>query len=383
MTATRAISKTSPVNGAVFTANMADTVNTMFGYLAGVAVTPAGTNAYTFTLEITTGFTGPTDGMTVSVKIPNTNTGAVTFNVASTGAKAVVQANGDAFVGGEIEGGTVYTFVFLESDDEWRIQSIGSGSSSSGSGLPFTRFELFTTTGAWSFTAPYDCDVMVIAQGAGGSGGATEGSTNRRASGGGAGSQAVAQRAMSSGDEISGVVGAGGAAAVATSVSDNGNAGGTTTVTSSDISIAISAAGGDGGEAGGAVTMTGGVGGTATGGDRNYSGGAAGDVTGGAPSQSGGGAPPFFADGVDADDQTTTGAGLGAEAATDVVGNPYLNPASIPDGGDALSTTGNSTLDAVGRGAGSGGVHRTDSGTRNGYPGGDGWVLVWYTEATS
>lgn len=67
------------------------------------AATDAGAGNYLLTLS--NGPSSYVDGMVVFVKWPVTNSGAVTLNVNSLGAKSVVSAKGNALVGGELIGG--------------------------------------------------------------------------------------------------------------------------------------------------------------------------------------------------------------------------------------------------------------------------------------
>lgn len=170
MTSKRNISKTAPVSGATFTADVADTVNALSAYLGGNAVTVAGTNTITCTIDITSGFTGPGDGMLLAIDPANDNTGAVTLNIASTGAKAVVNADGTALSGGELETGTLYLLFFVSADDHWRIVSAQAQEAAA---TPTSRIlaesDLIVDTGAasadgtdgrsfastaWNYTAP-------------------------------------------------------------------------------------------------------------------------------------------------------------------------------------------------------------------------------------
>lgn len=366
MTSKRNISKASPVSGATFTADVADTVNALSAYLGGNAVTVAGTNTITCTLDITSGFTGPGDGMLLTIEPAVTNTGAVTLNVASTGAKAVVDSAGDALTGGELVAGSVYLLFFVSADDHWRIAG-GASSSASTSNASFSLLSAHTATGAWSFTAPHDCRALIIAHGAGGSGG-----SGTRSSGGGGGGMAVAERAMSSGDVISGIVGAGGAGVSST---NNGNAGANTTVSSGDISISISAAGGSGGLADNTNPVAGASGGAATGGDQNFTGGDSGNSPGGSEN-SGGGSGCAFEDGVDSITGASTTTAGGYVSHDPIVRIPWFDIGFTSGAPLCGSDAGGGV--AGGRGAGSGAINSGTSGA-----GGDGFVIIWYTQAAT
>lgn len=385
MSTNRAISSASPVSGVTFTKDVADQVNKISGYLAGVAVTPSGTNTYTFSIEITTGFTGPADGMGVTVKVPNTNTGAVQFNVASTGNKTVTKANGDAFTGGELVSGTIYTFVFLESDDEWRL--VGSGGSASAN-YPFLYIDVFDTAGADTWIAPWDCDALFICVGAGGSGARAEGAS-ATASGGAAGGYSEKFVAnISSGDEAAVTVGAGGASVGGASGSADGNDGGSSSVSSTDFSLSLSCSGGEGGNAAGGAAA---IGGSATGGDVNNKGGDSGACSG--ASGSGGGAVGIFGEGNASEDATNTATvGATAVASTYPAVKPWLNLSGVGGGQQGGAFCGGGGAYSIGGGAdtvggnggigGGGGGANTDTGTGSSATsgnGGDGCVIVIYT----
>lgn len=61
------------------------------------------------------------DGMMADLVTANTNTGAVTLNVQSLGAKAVVDNTGSALAAGDIVAGSLYHLIFLSGSDHWRI----------------------------------------------------------------------------------------------------------------------------------------------------------------------------------------------------------------------------------------------------------------------
>lgn len=390
MSQNRAISKASPVSGATFTADAADTVNYLSSLSGGVGVTPAGTNAYTMDLDVDTGFSGPSGGMQLSFKIPNTNTGACTINIEGTGAKALVQVNGDAFVGGELVAGTLVTCLFLGgADDEWRLISARSAGSSNN--FPLLNVDVFDAPGVDTWTAPWDCDALFICIGAGGGGRATQDNT---APGGGAGGFCDKFiQGISSGDEAAIVVGEGGARAVVSIGNADGGDGGTSSVTSTDFTIGLSAGGGTGGGAGGA-----GAGGAATGGDNNHTGGDGG--TTGGKAAGGGGAVGVFGDGNDG--QSGAVAGYGATCAPGSIRvHPWLNTLGAGGDGDATGGQGNAgdplcggggaTVNAGsatdtfggngGTGAGGGGAACSSGAGSDAYSGfgGDGLVMVIYT----
>lgn len=130
---------------------------------------------------------------------------------------------------------------------------------------------LFTSSGSW--TALYDCRVLVSIGGGGGSGGARS-SAPATASGGGAGGFSQKLIRLTAGDVLSFTVGAGGAKVNGNS---NGVAGGTTTLTGPSISL--TANGGAGGLQAANAGVSGVAGGTASGGMINNTGGRSGSIS--------------------------------------------------------------------------------------------------------
>lgn len=390
MSQNRAISKASPVSGATFTADAADTVNYLSSLSGGVGVTPAGANAYTMDLDVDAGFTGPSSGMLLSFKVPNANNSACTIDVENTGTKAFVKINGDAFSGGELVAGTLVTCLFLGgADDEWRL--ISTRSTDAIGNYPLIYFEAFSAPGSDTWTAPWDCDALFICIGAGGSGRVSDVAP---AHGGGAGG--FAQKfiqGISQNETASVVVGEGGEGVSVSNGSVDGNDGGSSTVSSTDFTLSLSCAGGEAG------TSTGpGDGGTGTGGDENHTGGNGGTATGN--SAAGGGAVGVFGAGNNGGD--TAGNNEAADGASVIrpvpLSHPYLdtngdgsdgaysasvvassrNASPLCGSGGAMSGAAVSISSGnAGTGAGSGGAFQGSDATSG--DGGDGLVLVAYT----
>jgi hypothetical protein len=78
---------------------------------ANYAVDTGTANAYAFITAISA--PAYVDGLRVSVKIANTNTGASTLNYNTLGIKNVVLQNGSALSGGELQAGGVYDFEYI------------------------------------------------------------------------------------------------------------------------------------------------------------------------------------------------------------------------------------------------------------------------------
>lgn len=361
MTATRNISKIGPISGQTHVDTMADTVNELVKYVAGNAISPSGTNALSFTIGLMNGLTGIPDGLELDIIHPLSNTGPMTLEITGTGtgAKAARKPDGTAFSGGEIIGGTSYKWKFWGSEDHWRL--VGTvNASGAGAKYPLVFTRIFATPGAWTWTAPWDCDVDVVCLGAGG-GGTRGGGASNHNSAGGAGGMCRKFTFMNSGDVISGAVGAGGA---------EGTAGGTTTVTSTDIAISMSASGGGGGIASGGTTpVAGGAGGTASGGDVNYTGGAGFSTTAGGNNNRGaGGAPGLTGTGI------TGGPGSNNPTYANNTGVDVV-PFSYGENDGGAGGNDNSNADNGGKGAGGG----STTGSGNAGVGGNGFVVVRYS----
>jgi hypothetical protein len=111
-------------SGADWTSDTRDSVVALWALELGNLVGVAGTNSVTATALVSTGLLALSDGMKAVLVPAATNTGAVTLNVGSLGAKAVTDADGDALEAGALVAGTSYLLIFLADSDQWRV--IGS-----------------------------------------------------------------------------------------------------------------------------------------------------------------------------------------------------------------------------------------------------------------
>ncbi len=366
MTANRNISDVGPRTGQDVLTEFANTSNALANYVGGNAISPIDTNAYKFTIDVMTGLSGIPDGFELDIIIPNTNTNAVTFEItgSGTGTKAVKKSDGTAFSGGELVAGTAYRFKFWGgSNDHWRAAGVVSQSAAT-TYLPLVHPESFTTAGAWSWTAPWDCDVLVIFWGAGGSGARTGNNDDNVSGAAGAG---LGKKFISvlSGNTLSGVVGAPGAAVVTGST--DGNNGGNTTATSSDVTLNCTATGGQGGNYDASGDAAGALGGTSTGGDVNFTGGNS-----------------AIADGVGSNNGRTTGGGStgiekdGVASVLTIGGSNNVGPVAVPGLADKFDGTDGASISdsaAAEYGAGSGAANQGgESGA-----GGLGGVIILYS----
>lgn len=267
MPITRAIVTTG--TGAELAADLKDTVNHIFGKHLGRLISVAGTNSITATVETTTGFSGLSNGAR-AVLIPAAgNTGAVTLNIAGTGAAPVRTSEGDALAAGDLVAGRAIEIEYNSTEGAWRVLgAVASQAAVATAEIPppyvFVREYLANGT----FTAPFDCYVNIWAFGGGGGGA-------KRASGrigsGAAGATCIKRDVfLTSGAALSISIGAGGDGPSGAGASNGGN-GGATTV-SGDGGVNMSAGGGAGGAQADSGTVAGAAGGTATGGDINITG---------------------------------------------------------------------------------------------------------------
>lgn len=269
---------------------------------------------------------------------------------------------------------------------------------------------IYEYTSSGTLTAAEDCQAMIVAVGAAGSGGAVRSSSSASATGGAAGGIAILETPLVAAQALTITPGTGGAARTTTSGSLAGNPGTATTVVDGG-SINISAGGGNGGNAG-AGAQAAAAGGTATGGDFNFTGGASGS-TSGVNMATGGGAVGLTGTGNASGNRTsagaTGGAGVGTASSTNSLtgglapvlisallglnvtqsaggtgvsaagtaanGGPFAGGGAAYEGGTGSATGGDGGL-----GAGGGAAFVNTSGTATSGKGGNGFVVVFLTK---
>lgn len=127
MTATRDVGDLSVYpggkSGEDWTGDTRDSLLALWSNIAGLLQSVAGTNAITASLLLGTGFSALGNGMVAILEPANSNTGAVTLDINSTGAKSVRDNTGTVLSAGDLVAGSTYLIVFLASDDHWRILS--------------------------------------------------------------------------------------------------------------------------------------------------------------------------------------------------------------------------------------------------------------------
>jgi hypothetical protein len=288
-----------------------------------------GTNTVTAAATPTAIFHEYRDGQQFMLKPAADNTGAVTLNINSIGAKAIVSPAGAALVAGSLTTSAVYIVVYSSIDDQFQL--VGS-SSDSGGGTP-DDYVAFTATGSFA-KADYPgarC-FEVICQGPGGSGSTADYSNGNGGGGGGAGGQAI--KVFNPAD-------------LADSITVTINS---TKAEFTHTTAVVGNAGSNG------SNHTGGAGGTATGGDLNFA-GARGE------------------DGGDSNNSTSTHGGNGG----DPLGLYRLGAGGYR--GDTTNVSNSPDLDGnngqgYGGGGGGGSCNSSASGNGSGGSGAAGYVLV-------
>jgi hypothetical protein len=380
-------------SAATDSANIAQVQNSFGSFL-----TVAGTD--TITATVSPSLTAYAAGQMFAFVAANTNTGAVTINISSLGAKSITKTGTTALVAGDLTANYLYVVVY----DGTQFQVVGVSATTftdltvsgvltlSGAGVQLTS----SGTGAWKmpvgttaqrpsvpasgmirqnsttgnpewydttssqwlqFTqaAGYSVNYLVVAGGA--SGAATGASSAGSSGGGGAGGLLTSTTTLSSGIAYTITVGAGGAA-ISSSADVKGNSGSNSSIASLAIAIGGGAGGAggsfspsSGGSGGGAgTTLTGGAGTTGQG----YSGG------NGATNGSGGGGGAS-ASGTSA--SGNTGGAGGAGASNSISGSPVTYAGG--GGAGASNTASAGSGGAGGGGAGGANLGNGTNGTAN------------------
>lgn len=210
-----------------------------------------------------------TDGLTLTFRTNNANTGASTFSPSGLTAYPILTHLNQALTGGEIVSGGLVTVKYNATLASWIIHgSTGSSAATTGRLLAIRTFST-AGSGTYTPTAGTKKAKIIITGGGGGGGGCAGASTSQTVSGagGGAGGTCIALVTISS-SSYAYTVGAAGAGA---SGAAGGSNGGDTTI------AGLTANGGGGGGYSSATNTAGGSGGSASGGTVMIPGGAGGD----------------------------------------------------------------------------------------------------------
>ena len=404
-------------SAATDSANIAQVQNSFGSFL-----TVAGTD--TITATVSPALTAYASGQMFAFVAANTNTGAVTINISSLGAKAITKNGTTALAAGDINAN--YLFVIVYDGTQFQVVGVsattftnltisgvltlsGAGTqlNSTGTGawkfpngttgqrpgtpaVGMTRYnstldqlETYVTAGWQQITSLlYSADYLVVAGGGGGGG-------YNNGGGGGAGGQLSGITSFNSGSSYSITVGAGGAGG-------NTATGRGATGSNSVISTLLTAFGGGGGggfdgSSGGTAGLSGGSGGggglpSAVGGSGTSGQGSAGGTAVALAAGGGGGSTAVGANGV-----TTTGGAGGAGTASSISGSSVTysggggasgqtaGGAGGSGGGGAGNVASSGVSGTANTGGGGGGVYGGAS--NSGGAGGSGIVIISYAGA--
>ena len=89
--------------------------------LGGAIASGGSSNAYTLASALNPALAASTNGFLIAFEANHTNTGAVTLNVDSIGAVAVVRNGGAALAGGEIVTGSIYHVVYETGGSNYKL----------------------------------------------------------------------------------------------------------------------------------------------------------------------------------------------------------------------------------------------------------------------
>jgi len=118
-------------------------------------------NALTGSLAFTTA--ALTDLMSVIIETPSANTGAVTFNLDSHGAKDVKKIDGSALESGDLVANGIYELVYSATLDDWVL--VGGGGGGGGGGALQRVTDYYTTKSSHTTTIPIDTSIPQITEG--------------------------------------------------------------------------------------------------------------------------------------------------------------------------------------------------------------------------
>jgi len=216
--------------------------------------------ANSYAANLSPAITAPFAGLTVRLKISNTNTGASTFSANGAAAAAIKLPNGADLSGGELVAGMVAQLVY--SGTYYQLLTVANAP---------TGVVVFAS-GTTTWTVPAGVYRVKVRVWGGGGGGAGSNSAAYGSGGGGGGGYAEKRVAVTPGQAITVTVGGQGPAGNYVS---SGGAGGT-----SSFGAYVSATGGAGGTWS-SVAGTGGAGGSGSAGDLNITGQTGGPGIGG------------------------------------------------------------------------------------------------------
>lgn len=137
---------------------------------SGVIATAGSSTAYTATSY--EGFTSLADGLTITLRMDETNGAAPTLNVDSLGAKAIQGVSGTAIAAGKLLAGGIYKFTYSTSAVAWIVSGLFSETVELVSGTVMLFVQTSAPTG-WTKSATHNNKALRVVSGTASSGGST------------------------------------------------------------------------------------------------------------------------------------------------------------------------------------------------------------------
>lgn len=137
---------------------------------AGMIDTAGTSTAYTATSYQS--FTSLTDGLSITLRIDETNGAAPTLNVDSLGAKAIQGVSGTAIAAGRLLAGGIYTFTYSTTAVAWIVSALFSETTEIASGTVMLFMQTSAPTG-WTKSTTHNNKAIRIVSGTASSGGST------------------------------------------------------------------------------------------------------------------------------------------------------------------------------------------------------------------
>lgn len=137
---------------------------------AGMIASSGSSTAYAATSY--QGFTSLSDGLSITLRIDETNGPSPTLNVDSLGAKAIQSASGVAIGAGKLLAGGVYTFTYSTAAVAWIVHALFSETEEIASGTAMLFAQTSAPTG-WTKSTTHDNKALRVVSGAASSGGST------------------------------------------------------------------------------------------------------------------------------------------------------------------------------------------------------------------
>ncbi len=152
-TADKAALAVATCTGAALITTTNEELDKLYAYSPTLLSSVAGTDTITAVSTPTT--VSYVDGATYQIKPAATNTGAVTLNINTVGAKALVTKAGVALAAGQFDTSAIYIIRYYQTSDQFRLLTEpGTGGASISTNNNFTASQTLINTGAGSTSAP-------------------------------------------------------------------------------------------------------------------------------------------------------------------------------------------------------------------------------------